>query len=364
MNQTQVVQTYIQNTLDQIDNPITRHSAYRHTYGVAQNCALLAHKRGLIPDLATAIGLLHDVYMFKTGISDLHAPNGSEMVRVLFKKELKDLFSDEEQLLIKSAIYHHSDKNLVHDEYDELLKDADLLQLYLVNPILDSRYERRITKIASEFNLEPIVSFTHTPSLPYSFQQTDIADIAEVLAKKKVVGITEDSNYQAIIRHYPETSAPEELSHAWCAAFVYHCCIEAGLELPLRLPCHGKEMANCRFACVIAWFEWATHNELIHKENPYFKPERGDIVIYNQIIPPENKPENSLWCDHMGIVLRATEESLTVAEGNVNNENTSGIVNRKRDHTIGYYIRIPENYEYLDWKIDYKTGIMRVEPFA
>ena len=363
MNQTQVVQAYIQNIFDQIDNPLTRHAAFRHTYGVAQNCALLAHQRGLDPELSTVMGLLHDLYSFQTGISTLHAPNGSEMVRVLLKKDFKDLFSAEEQLLIKSAIYHHSDKDLVHDEYDELLKDADLLQLYLTNPVLDSRYKKRISKIAAELNLAPVTSFSHTPSVPYTFQRTDIANIAQDLAQKKIIGSKDDTDFMNIIRHYPESSAFDELRHAWCAAFVYYCCIKAGLELPIRLPCHGMELANCRFACVIAWFEWATHNEFIHKENTSFIPERGDIVIYNQIIPSQNKPENSLWCDHMGIVLSATYDSLIVAEGNVDNQNCSGIATRKRDQTIGYYVRIPNDYEYTDWKIDYKTGKIRINQY-
>jgi len=40
----------------------------------------------------------------------------------------------------------------------------------------------------------------------------------------------------------------------------------------------------------------------------------------------------------------------------MNGYNVSGIISRKRDDTIGCYIRIPENYQYGGWKIDYKTG--------
>ena len=32
-------------------------------------------------------------------------------------------------------------------------------------------------------------------------------------------------------------------------------------------------------------------------------PSRGDIVIYDHIIPAANQPANSPWYDHIGIVL-------------------------------------------------------------
>ena len=93
-----------------------------------------------------------------------------------------------------------------------------------------------------------------------------------------------------------------------------------------------------------------------HFENEGFTPERGDIVIYNNIIPKEDKPENSAWHDHIGIVLSCNGNTLLVAEGNAGNKNVSGIITRKRDDTIGCYIRIPKDYTYDGWKIDFKTG--------
>lgn len=114
---------------DRIEDAETRRAAYVHSYGVSQCCVLLALKRGLDPELAAVIGLLHDIYSYKTGLTALHSENGADMVRVVFKRDLRDLFSEDEQTIIKSAIYHHSDKGHVHDEYDELLKDSDVLFL-------------------------------------------------------------------------------------------------------------------------------------------------------------------------------------------------------------------------------------------
>jgi len=37
-----------------------------------------------------------------------------------------------------------------------------------------------------------------------------------------------------------------------------------------------------------------------------------------------------------------------------------GIHGRKRDDTIGCYLRIPNDYAYDGWKTDYKTGEMKI----
>jgi hypothetical protein len=166
-----------------------------------------------------------------------------------------------------------------------------------------------------------------------------------------------------IIRYYPEETAFDELRNAWCAAFVYHCCLEAGLSLPIRVPHTAMKTANSRFAGVGAWYEWGIENGYCHFERDGFIPERGDIVIYNNIIPKENKPDNSALHDHIGIVISAKSDILMVAESNTGNKNISDIIKRERDNTIGCYIRIPNEYEYNGWKIDYKTGETKIVDF-
>lgn len=187
-----------------------------------------------------------------------------------------------------------------------------------------------------------------------------MGDIAESLAAKKIVGDRSDTEYMKIIRYFPEETAFDELKNGWCAAFVYHCCLEAGLSLPIRVPHTAKKVADCRFAGVGAWYEWGIANAFCRFEKEGFTPERGDIVVYNNIIPKEDKPENSAWHDHIGIVISSDGDSLIVAEGNADNKNVSGIVNRERDSTIGCYIRIPEDYRYDGWKIDFKTGEVKI----
>lgn len=364
MNRIKAVQSYINNIFDNIKEPAEQRAAYIHSYGVSQLCALLAQQKGLDVEIAAAVGLLHDVYSYKTGIRSLHGHNGSEMIRVAFKYELKGLFSPQEQLIIKSAVYHHSDKEHLHDEYDELLKDSDVLQHYLYDTSEDLYVSRRLVRAATQLKITLSESVKTEMRKAEPFEQKRAGDIAEELAQKKIAGTRDDPFYMDIIKYFPENSAFSELDHAWCAAFVYHCCRKAGLVLPIRIPNNAENPVNCRFACVVAWYEWAKANGYCFKEEEGFFPQRGDIVVYNNIIPKECKAENSAWCDHIGIVTGCEKDFLIVAEGNVGNKNVSGILKREHNETIGCYIRIPSDYNYDVWKVDYKSGKLREELYA
>ncbi len=127
---------------------------------------------------------------------------------------------------------------------------------------------------------------------------------------------------------------------------------------------NAKKVANCRFACVVAWNEWGMENGFCYFENDGFVPKRGDIVIYSNIIPKEDKPESSTLCDHIGVVISCDKNALIVAEGNAGNKNVSGIITRNRNDKIGCYIRIPKDYTYDGWKTDFKTGKTKIVRFA
>jgi hypothetical protein len=158
-----------------------------------------------------------------------------------------------------------------------------------------------------------------------------------------------------IIKYFPEASAYDELRNYWCAAFVYHCALAAGLEIPIRRP-----PFKYRFAGVGSWLKWGQLNGFCYYEKDGFQPARGDIVIYNNIISPENKPANSSWHDHIGVVLACESDYLIVAEGNINNQNVSGVINRKRDNTIGCFVRIPDAYTDSCLEYDYKEYLKEV----
>lgn len=360
------VRAYVDNIFDLITDPVEKRDACIHSYGVSHCCVLLAAKRGLNTELAAAIGLLHDVYRYKTGISALHSQNGAEMVRVAFKYIMKDIFSDDEQIIIKSAIYHHANKGYVHDEYDELLKDADVIQRLALDNTYGWFYGKRLINTMKELSLPlpDIAVLPNEASESQVFNKLLAADIAEALAGRKVTGEESDADFMKMIRYYPEESIFDGLKNAWCAAFVYHCCFEAGLALPMRVPHTAHKVANSRFNGVGGWYDWGMDNGYCYYETDGFVPERGDIVIYNNIIPAENKEKDAKWHDHIGIVLSCDTESLMTAEGNIDNRNVAGIMRRIRNDTIGCYIRIPQDYSYDGWKIDYKTGKEKIMDYG
>ncbi|MCR5611291.1 MAG: CHAP domain-containing protein [Clostridiales bacterium] len=144
------------------------------------------------------------------------------------------------------------------------------------------------------------------------------------------------SNLAPIVSSFPTWNL-READGLWCAAFVYHCCTEAGFAIPYR----PAECKTCHLAGCLGWEEFAAGDRSIeyHKSDEGFVPEAGDIVIYDRVF--ENKEH-----DHMGIVLEKRERTILAAEGNVNN--ISGIIERSIDEHIRAYIRIPDGYRYRE----------------
>jgi hypothetical protein len=350
-----VIRQYVDSIIENITSREDRKKAYVHTYGVAQCCSLIAGRRGLNPELAHISGLLHDIYAYFTGSYLCHAQSGADMARVAIRN--MDIFTKDEKVIILSAVFYHSDKEHYHSDYDEVLKDADILQPFLYDSCFRVFYRNisRFNKIREEFKITaaPVEYGREETVMKESFKKHVFADLAEELAGKNICGGRDNELFMDIIRYYPEAAAFDELKNAWCAAFVYHCAIKAGIELPIRRP-----PFKYRFAGVGTWYEWGKANHFCFYEKDGFIPSRGDIVIYNNIVSPDNKPKDSAWHDHIGIVLSCESEFLVVAEGNINNRNVSGIIKRKRDNTIGCFIRIPEAYECDGWDCDYKAYLM------
>ncbi len=131
-----------------------RRCAYLHLYGVSQACALLALKRKENIELAVVAGMLHDIYSYANMDSQDHAHKGAEMARNILNS--LNIFSEDEKNLICTAIYNHSDKSIIHDSIDEILKDADVMQHVLYNPLFDIKQheEKRFSSLKIEFDLE------------------------------------------------------------------------------------------------------------------------------------------------------------------------------------------------------------------
>ena len=146
----------IRETVDEIlfnmkDNE-ERRCAYIHLYGVAQACAMLAIKRKEDVELAVIAGMLHDVYSYANMDSCDHAHKGVEMAKDIL--EQSGLFTELEQDKICMAIYNHSDKSVVHDPLNEVLKDADAMQHYLYNPLFEVKQNEaaRVESLRLEFD--------------------------------------------------------------------------------------------------------------------------------------------------------------------------------------------------------------------
>ncbi|MGF7060708.1 CHAP domain-containing protein [Brassicibacter mesophilus] len=163
-----------------------------------------------------------------------------------------------------------------------------------------------------------------------------LANIAKEEAQKCLHGnvMTVKSNIQPIANLFPKW-ALENWDGKWCAAFVYYCCIKAGFNIPVKYP---NEKVTFSFAGCGAWEEWAKLHEnhfYYSREDKHFLPEKGDIVLYDKVFC--DKPH-----DHIGIIIENTNNSIIVAEGNINN--VSGIIEREKNNHIRGYIRIPNDY--------------------
>lgn len=153
MNRIEKVREVVDEIILHMTDKEERRCAYLHLYGVSQACALLALKREVDVELATIAGMLHDIYSYANMNPLDHAHKGSEMAREIL--DSLQIFSEEEKELICTAIYYHSDKAEVHNWLDEILKDADVMQHVLYNPLLaeKGKESKRYLALKKEFGL-------------------------------------------------------------------------------------------------------------------------------------------------------------------------------------------------------------------
>ena len=118
--------------------------------GEARYAALTAKNHA---ELAAAAGMLHDIHTYATMDPRDHAHKGSAMARDLLNS--MKCFEAGEIDAICSAIYHHSSKEITHAPFDEVLKDADVMQHCLYNPLFEvMKHEKeRFGKLKEEFGL-------------------------------------------------------------------------------------------------------------------------------------------------------------------------------------------------------------------
>ena len=171
-----------------------------------------------------------------------------------------------------------------------------------------------------------------------SATRAKLAQIAAELAQLPFHGNTDGSgsNIAPLIAHFPKWNV-QAADKLWCAAFVYHCCIRAGYEIPYS----PDECVTCSLAGCGGFEEFAVADDRIeyHPARSDFAAAPGDIVIFDRVFIHQAH-------DHIGIIVGREADALIVAEGNVPGTNTSGIVRRSLDEHIRCYIRFPDGYRY------------------
>ena len=128
----------------------------RHTAIVSSFSAMLAKKRALNTEIATMIGLLHDIHTLLADDPYNHAELGSLKAKEILSE--LNIVSSEELEIISTAIKNHSSKTSINDDYSELIKDADVLSHYFhdISLPIAKKEKERLEKLLDELDLGEI----------------------------------------------------------------------------------------------------------------------------------------------------------------------------------------------------------------
>jgi hypothetical protein len=327
-----------------IESNFKKQEAVAQLYGVSTFASLLAMRRGQDSEVAAIAGLLHGFYFYKTGIKSFPGHNSADAVRPIIRNI--QIFTDEEMSIILRSIFYQEDRHRVHGPYEEIIKDAILLQKHFHNTgnnVLKTDMHRLHNAfielgipegtVETESNVDTKIIKRNNED-----KRIRLADFAEMLAGQNIIGVPEDERFREICKYWPDSDIHKVLESNWCAAFVYHCCMQVGILLPIRYPNRMYRLAG-----VGAWLDWAQLPEtgfFYDVKQEGFNPSRGDIVIFEKLLSDNSH-------DHVGIVLACDDNKILVAEGNKDNKNYSSVLYRDRGHCILGYIRIDKDYQYL-----------------
>jgi len=147
MNRLEQVRQIVDNSLHRLTHPQDRRAGFVHLYGVSLTATALAHSRQFDPGISAVAGMLHDFASYESGDAADHGPRSAKRAAAILRS--LGTFAEEEIARVHSAITHHSSKEETHAGFEELLKDADVLQHYLYNVQLDAhpRHIERRTKL-------------------------------------------------------------------------------------------------------------------------------------------------------------------------------------------------------------------------
>lgn len=154
MKRLEPIYAWMDEKIGQMQDADRRWYSSVHAHGVAQISMLLAMKRGLNPEIAGAIGLLHDVSYVLLSSYERHDALGADMARV-FLGGLKT-FSPEEMDIVAAAIGKHDQDPQTFAGYDAILSEADFLEPYLrtQQPPRTKAARERLRSLLMELGLE------------------------------------------------------------------------------------------------------------------------------------------------------------------------------------------------------------------
>ena len=161
MDRLELIRKIVDDIVRQQTDHAERRCGFVHLYGVSAICVLLALKRGLDPHICGIAGMLHDISSYKTGDPTDHARLSAREAETILQGTGQ--FTATEIGEICTAIAQHRAKAEVDGQLSELLKDADVVQHYLYNPMLPEnpalKWEQRLHSALLELGLH--VSATH-----------------------------------------------------------------------------------------------------------------------------------------------------------------------------------------------------------
>lgn len=321
------------------ENAALVEEGYAHSIEMARWCVRVAKRQGSDEHIACVTGFLHDVYYYATGLKPLNDFNAAEYAGWLLDKFC--VLSSGDRAVITDAIMRYKWPDSSCNELARLLYDAHILNDYTGQgrTVRDCDLKRLMQLVAEWKLIEPQRGqVAPIPEFSYSGDRSSLAEVAQTLASQRISWYDGESDALSVARYWPDDEAFERLSENWSAAFVYHCCYEAGFILPVRDP-----RVKYGFDTVKGWLDFASllSNGFFHpKGESGFTPERGDIVIFDRILD-DKQP-----ADHMGVVVLTSTDRITVAEGNARKSNVSDVIEHSATHHVRGYIRLPNCYQF------------------
>ena len=127
---------------------------------------------------------------------------------------------------------------------------------------------------------------------------------------------------------------------AWCGAFVFWGCRQAGLDIPVLCP----SKFGYSWALVEAWQQWAIQKGFYVVNDEKTAPQAGDIGIIDWGRRPFDKDTD--WDDHVVLITGFENGMVQTAEGNTGAApGHSGLFSRNLGNFEGF-VRIPDGYSF------------------